>query len=240
MNNQNYNYGQPMQQGYPQGYGQPTPQGYPQQGMQQGYPQHGYPQGYQMRSPYPTGNKKVGIIAGILVAAVLFIATGLVGYMLKDMAAKSGRSSSTTINIFAGKNWLEATSNSYIVTESGNKFKYYKDKGVYDDYYYEGHYRFYMGEDAYRYVTEDLSSYGVTKNELDKVFARNDDYDKSNFVCLVLENEKCIVDGVDTYAGRSAVVTPYYGFYVKDGNDTVLDIANMNKAEYYYFIPEDK
>ncbi len=200
-------------------------------------------QGYQQRSPYPTGTKKVGLIAGILVAFGLFIVLGLVGYMLKDMTTKSagaGRASSTTINIFAEENWLETNSNSYIVTESGNKFKYYKDKGVYDDNYYEGHYKFYMGEDAYRYVTEDLSSYGVTKNELDGLFARNDDYDKSNFVCLVLENEKCIMDGEDIYAGRSAVVTPYYGFFLRNGNDAALDVANMNKAEYYYFIPEDK
>ena len=260
-NNPNYNsqmqgYGQPQgypQQGVPQGYGQP--QGYPQQGMPQGYPQqgalqnygqpqgypqqgmtqgYGQPQGYQQtRYPYPPAKKKTGLVAGIIIAAALLIITAAVVIVMKNR----GGSTSAKDDIFSGKNWAESHSNSYLVPESDGTFKYYKDKGVYDNYYYEGHYEFYKGDAAYKYVTEDLSQYGVTKEEIDQIIAMNEQYTKDNLVCLVLINEKCWIDGENTLEGQSAVVTPYYGCYIEGQG---LDVANMNAAEYYFFIPESK
>lgn len=37
-----------------------------------------------------------------------------------------------------------------------------------------------------------------------------------------------------------AVKTPYYGFYLKEGSEEALDIANMHTALYILFTPVDK
>ena len=133
-------------------------------------------------------------------------------------------------------NWSEQNDGSYLVFKSG-AFTYYKDKNDKDNYFYTGHYKFYTGQDALDYVTEDLSDYGITKEEMQGVFDRNEKYDLSNFVCLVLENEECIIDGENTL--DKTVVSPYYGFYLNDGVNKALDMANMNTGTYFYFVPED-
>ena len=261
-NNQSYNsqqgYGYPPKGGYPQGNMQP-PQGYPQQPYPQqqmppqGYPQQMYPpQGYPQRSTYQTPPKKrmTGLVIGLIIAAALFVILGAVGIILKtrdSRAAGNGGSGTGTgtvstdptikeTNIFEENDWMEIHSESLIVPETDGTFKYYRDRLNLDDYYYEGHYEFYMGEDAYKYVTEDLSKYGVTKEELDGLFARNEQYSKENMVCFVLHNETCIIDGEDTLNGQT-VITPYYGCCVTTDDGMALDVANMNAAEYYYFTP---
>ena len=140
--------------------------------------------------------------------------------------------------IFADNNWHESQADSYLVPGSGKTFKYYKEKAVADDYYYEGHYKIFAGKDAEKYLTEDLAAYGVTKEELKGLYSRNDKYDRSNLVCLVLENETCMIGGENTLS--ETVVTPYYGFYLTDKDKEVLDLANMNSASYYLFVREDR
>lgn len=227
MDNQNNNSGYiPPQQGYPQqGYGQP-----------QGYvpPQQGYMPVQPQRNMYPPRRKKSGLIIGLIIVAALILIMGAVYYVIKH-----GRSGFDK-DYFADKNWLETHSNSYLVTGEGNTFKYYKDKGVYDNYYYEGHYKLYLGDDAYKQITEDLSKYGVTADKLDGIFSKNNQYSKSNLVCLVIENETCWIDGYNMYEDSGTVVTPYYGFYIQDGGKPALDLVNMNSPQYYYFVPEDK
>ncbi len=238
-------YPQQAQQGYPQqpmqqGYPQQAPQGYPQQPMQQGYPQ-GAPQGYgqpfypqPQRTMYPQRKRKVGLVVGIILTAVLLMVVGTVAYMLINKKAKKAKNN----EIFTAQGWTEIHGDSYLVPEEDGTFRYYKYKDNLDDYYYEGHYDFYMGDDAYKYVTEDLSQYGVNKSELDTMFAMNEEYDKSNLVCFVLHNEKCIMDGVDTLEGQDAVDTPYYGCLLDDGEEKALDVANMNAIKYYYFVAD--
>ena len=219
------------QQGVPQGYGQ---QGYPQQGAPQGYPQQGVPQGYgQQGRPYGNPPRKFGLVAGIIMVVGVILVIGVVAILWK---AKGGNKPGGR-EYFIKNNWNEIHGNSYLVPESDGTFKYYKDKGVYDNYYYEGHYEYYSGEEAYRYVTENLSSYGVTKEELDQIIAMNPQYTKENLVCFVLYNEKCWIDGENTLEGQGTVTSPYYGCYIEGQG---LDVANMNMAEYYFFTPESK
>ena len=113
---------------------------------------------------------------------------------------------------------------------------YYKDKADTSDYYYEGPIEFYSGKEAYEFVTSnsEMIKYGVTKEELDDLFARNEEYSMDNFVCMVLHNEKCIVGGENTIT--DFVVTPYYGFYLTNGSDEIIQVVNMNSPEYYDFI----
>ena len=144
-----------------------------------------------------------------------------------------------TDDIFKNAKWVEQHSNSYLVPNSDGTFTYYKDKDVQDNYYYTGHYDLYTGQAAYDYVTSnpDMASYGVTAEEMDGVFAKNEIYDMKNFVCLVLHNEQQIIDGEN--AITESVDTPYFGFYRVEGTgEESLDIANMNVSEYYWFSKE--
>ena len=139
-------------------------------------------------------------------------------------------------NYFISNKWVEKNSNSYLVPEEGDTFKYYKDKADTSDYYYEGPVEFYSGKEAYEFVTanSEMIKYGVTKEELDGLFERNEEYSMDNFVCMVLHNEKCIIGGENTIT--DFVVTPYYGFYLTNGSDEILQVVNMNSPEYYDFV----
>ncbi len=244
---QGYVQGQPIPpQGYPQpgqiplqGYPQPgqvPPQGYAQPGQvpPQGYVQQGGYPGYQPQRPnYSAPRRKTGLIAGIIISAALLIILGGVAIMLKNRGGSAG----TDASKFYGQKWVETHEDSYLVPKADGTYRYYRSKDELNDYYYEGHYEFYMGDDAYKYVTEDLSKYGVTKEEIDNIIAMNDEYTKDNLICFVLHNEKKIIDGVDTMEGGT-VDTPYFGCLITEDGKQVLDVANMNAAEYYWFEAE--
>ena len=132
--------------------------------------------------------------------------------------------------------WIETNSESYLVFENKKEFKYYKDYDVLDDYYYEGTYKIYVGEDAVDYVVNDLSEYYVEEDELEDLFDRNDKYSEENFILIILNNDHCYIEGEDTPVDISS--SPYFGFFIEDDGHYVLDIANMNSANYYWFIPE--
>ncbi|MBQ8951757.1 MAG: hypothetical protein IJ065_11515 [Eubacterium sp.] len=240
---QGYVQGQPIP---PQGYlqpGQVPPQGYPQPGQvppqgyaqpPQGYVQQGGYPGYQPQRPnYPAPRRKTGLISGIIISAALLIILGGVAIMLKNRGGSAG----TDASKFYGQKWVETHEDSYLVPKADGTYRYYRSKDELNDYYYEGHYEFYMGDDAYKYVTEDLSKYGVTKEEIDNIIAMNDEYTKDNLVCFVLHNEKKVIDGEDTMNGGT-VDTPYFGCLITEDGKQVLDVANMNAAEYYWFEAE--
>ena len=106
-------------------------------------------------------------------------------------------------------------------------YNWYRDENVYDDNYYTGTYKYYIGEEAVDFITTDLSSYGVTRDELERIFEASESYNKENFIVLVLSKTGAYING--SYQ-TSVMDTPYYGFILKDG--TYLDIANMNTASY--------
>ena len=153
------------------------------------------------------------------------------------MLLNRGGAGGTDASIFYGKKWVETHEDSYLVPKADGTFRYYRDKNDTSNYYYEGHYEFYRGDDAYKYVTENLSQYGVTKSEIDQIIAMNDEYTKENLVCIMLHNEKKIIDGEDTMDGDT-VDTPYYGCLIEVDGKKVLDVANMNAATYYWFEAE--
>ena len=137
----------------------------------------------------------------------------------------------TSKDEISGYSFVDKSEKSLLDLKYNGDFKYYQSKDNLTNNYYEGTYDVYVGKDAVEYITTDLSKYGITKDELQDVFDRSSIYDESNFYCLVLNNERCIVDGVNTMTTPSS--TPYYGFYIE--NTKTLDIANMNTASYLYF-----
>ncbi len=135
--------------------------------------------------------------------------------------------------LLAGTCWI-AGDESYMVFEDEENYIWYQDRNVVDDNYVKGAYEFYMGKDAYLHLTDDLKSYGVTADELDRVLEANDDYDMDNLVCLTVHNDSFILDGEETLKG--IVDVSYFGFLLEDG--TYLDICNMNTGSYYGFTKE--
>jgi len=128
-------------------------------------------------------------------------------------------------------NWKSEKDGLLLTLNENNSFKYYRSFEDLTNNYYEGNYKFYMGEEAKAYITEELSSYNVTDEELEKIFEMNEKFDVSNFVCLILSNEKCMIDGANVLKEKNEA--PYMGFYFEE--EKYLDITNMNSVEKYIF-----
>lgn len=137
-------------------------------------------------------------------------------------------------SIITEYDWQGSEDSSLIVCETDGSFRYYQSADNLSDNYYEGTYEFYMGKDAVSYITTELSAYGVTEEELEGVFDRNEQYSESNFVIFVLNNEACIIDGENQV--ESPYQTPYFGFYLEEDGVPYLDIANMNSGNYHLFV----
>lgn len=162
---------------------------------------------------------------------ILFVAFTAVSFEGSKTEDKKGAYSSSIISDYS---WQASGDGSYIVCKTDGTFKYYRSADDLTDNYYSGTYEFYIGEDAVIYVTKTLSDYSVTEDELEDVFDRNEEYDESNFVCLVLNNEKCIIDGENQI--DSPYRTPYYGFCLEEDGTLCLDIANMNTGNYALYV----
>jgi hypothetical protein len=126
--------------------------------------------------------------------------------------------------------------NSYMVYENNEDFKYYESEDN-DGSYFEGTYDIYKGEEAVDYVTEDLDSFGVTADELQRIFDPNGDYDVKNFVCLVFHNEACYVDH-EIYPGKPSD-RPYYGWLIEKDSNLYLDIVDMKSGSSTLFVQKE-
>lgn len=193
-------------------------------------------------------------IAGIVISAIalLFLALYIVcavffmdefwedyGDDIKsELETRSTYADLNIKKIIKNENWVLERQGSYLVFESNSRFRYYETYGDDDSSYYEGTYEIYVGRDAIEYVSEDLEEYGVTEEEIEELLAADKDYCEENFVCIVLNNESCMVDGVNTL--DEEVVAPYIGNYLIDGDESGLDLTNMNQATHVFFVPEDQ
>ena len=132
---------------------------------------------------------------------------------------------------------LYIKNNSWIATD-GSEMKFgdgtmywYQTEGSYADNYYYGKYKFYIGREAINYITTELSSYGVTEEELNDLFERNEEYNVENFVVFDFIYDGIVLNGSTTVPNRPQV--PWYGFIYE--NNTKLYVANMNTGTYYSF-----
>ncbi len=137
-------------------------------------------------------------------------------------------------SLLASYNWQGTEDGSLLVFEEDGTFRYYQSVEDLTDYYFEGTYVFQTGKEAVTYLTSDLSEYGVTEEEITTIFENSDEYDESNFIVYVLNNEACIMDGENTV--DTPYQTPYMGFCIEHEGDLYLDIANMNSANYHLYI----
>ena len=130
--------------------------------------------------------------------------------------------------------WQASGDSSLIVCKTDGSFKYYQSSEDLTNYYYEGTYEFYMGKKAMTYITTELSEYAVTKDELEALIDRSEEYEESNFVVLVLNNEACMIDGENV--AETPYTTPYYGFCLEENGEPNLGLVNMNSGNYAIYV----
>ena len=121
-----------------------------------------------------------------------------------------------------------------IFTDS--RIDWYRDSPNHEDNFYSGNYKFYIGKEAINYITQNLSEYGVTEDEITSLIDRNDEYNEDNFVVFDIRYDKFVMNGAEQKIARPLV--PWYGFILDD--NTYLDVANMNTGTYYKFTKKVK
>ena len=171
---------------------------------------------------------------GAMLCAVALLLAGCGAAESQSSEALSGEAESEVSTIITDYSWQGSQDGSLLVCEKDGSFKYYRSADDLTDNYFEGTYEFNMGKDAVTYMTTTLGDYGVTEEELEDIFERNEEYDESNFVCLVLHNETCIMDGENQI--ETPYQTPYFGFCLENEDGLYLDIANMNSGNYYIYL----
>ncbi len=145
------------------------------------------------------------------------------------------------VNMIEKNNWITTGDNSYMVFDKKTKsFTYYQTYLDTSDNYYTGKYQIYAGEDAFDYITEDISELGVEKSEIRSMISMNEEYEMENLLCICLDYEELIVDGEKQ--DRDPWTVHYFGFYLTPEEDgetyNVLDVCNMEAASYVTFVLE--
>ncbi len=125
--------------------------------------------------------------------------------------------------------WI-ASDNSEIIFDK-DRFNWYLNQNDHTDNVQYGDYVFYVGDLAVEYITKDLKSFGVTNDELVKLFNSNEKYDKSNFVVFNIKLEGYTINGKTTTVNQDIY---WYGFLLNDNKN--LQVVNMTTATYYNFI----
>lgn len=137
-------------------------------------------------------------------------------------------------DILAGTSWIAAGDGSQLVFNTDKSYAWYRSKDETDDNYFAGTYEAYIGQAAMDYLTGELSEYGITPEEMQPYFDRNEEYGIDNFICFTVNNESFLINGEEQLSGNKE--NSYFGFLLLDG--TYLDIANMTTGTYYGFSKE--
>lgn len=136
--------------------------------------------------------------------------------------------STSSYDKISGYSYIEKSDNSLLELNSNGSFKYYKNKDVLNDYYYEGIYEVYTGTKLKNWLYN-----GDTLNETYKKTFDNLTEDQWNqMYMLALNNSKQIIDG------QNALEKPNTAYYVGtyDDSSKTLSVVNISSAEIYNFV----
>mgnify|MGYP006988846614 CR=1 FL=1 len=175
------------------------------------------------------------VIASIILCLMMFLLAGCT-FTLPHFNLSSDKENTVTSNTkidLADTEYFAPNDGSYLVLGKEGKddsFKWYKNKDDLNDNYYAGKYYLYTGTDAFKFVTSEISSYGVTEEELIRVLDGN--YDK--LVVLFVEYSDIFIDGNSEYDSFNNSIDKdhpksisYYGEIDENGN---LNLVNMLSA----------
>ena len=250
QNQSQQQYQQPQQNQHQQQYQQPQQNQQPFQNQQPPYQnttqnqqQYGYTNnyGYPYNYSQPQNMKKKGIstrgivaiIFGAFIGFILLIISTLVfwGIIEKNIESYSEYSDSSLDGAdnktagFYGKVFTFSDGSTLYFNYNGT-YLWYKDKNVTNDNYFEGTYVVDSGADASDKITNEFSSYGVTNEELERLYLMNEgsEFTQDNLICIVMTSQKRIINKVDVL--KEDDVVPYMGFY--DGES--YSLANMESG----------
>lgn len=127
-----------------------------------------------------------------------------------------------------------AGDSSYLILGSNstlNNFNWYQSQDNLTDNYYAGMYTAYFGDNAAKFITEDKSCYGVTKEELSRVSSG----DYSKLVVLYVNYSEIMIDGKSKLAEFNNSIDKdnpksitYYGEIDEKGNLSLVNMASAN------------
>lgn len=183
-------------------------------------------------------NDKKKIIIAVIISIILLLVFSifLIFLINKDKNNENG-STNNSENIEENEDKTIITNTSWTASDgselifSKDRIDWYRDPKDHSDNYYSGKYTFYKGKEAVKYITEELSEYGITKEELQGVFDRSKLYEEDLFVVFDIRYDKYVANGENQKITKSLV--PWYGFILD--NNTYLDVANMNTGSYLKF-----
>ena len=141
----------------------------------------------------------------------------------------TGCGAGTKKNFVKNTTWSGSDDSELIFKE--DRLDWYQSADEHNDNYYSGKYKLYTGKRAVKYITTDLEEYGITKDELQRVFDSRDEFSEKNFVVFDIRYDKFVLDGEEQEITRP--LAPWFGFILED--DTFLYVVNMNTASYYSF-----
>jgi hypothetical protein len=157
----------------------------------------------------------------------MFICIAL--FVISGCGAKEKTTVSKTDEI-SGYSW-KATDGSILYLEADGSFKWYLREKIRNDSYYIGTYSVYNGQEAVDYMSTELKEYNVTSEMQMDMIESVEDASLENYYCVVLNNDRCIVDGKNTL--REKTVVPYYGFYYAENE--FFDLVNLVTENYFQF-----
>ena len=138
------------------------------------------------------------------------------------------------IEIISETEWLEKNSGSCLIFEADDNFKYYQDYRDLTNNYYTGTYEIYFGYEAMDVIEQRYAQYGYTSDSLcDKVEGERGVSGVKDFMVLVIHNDGCWIDGVNTIDLKWDNV--YMGYY--DANKNTMDLEFLESGLNYKFIP---
>ena len=123
---------------------------------------------------------------------------------------------------------------SYLVLNEDKTFKWYKTKEDLKDNYYYGHYTVYRGENAIKYISEDLAIYDLTEKKQREYISGDTNISIDMYFSLNLYNEYAIVNGLKK---ELSSYTHFYG--TTDGNYQEYKMINMLNSNYGFFTLEE-
>jgi len=129
-------------------------------------------------------------------------------------------------------NWIETNDESYLTFGRKNSFKYYQSYLDTSDYYYTGKYELYFGNDAIDVVTKDYEEAGLTKDEIEEMYSRDE---LKKLVVLVLKNDGCWIGGENT---KDEEWTSVYIGVFEEGSKKEMYLINLGTATDFHFVPE--
>jgi len=140
------------------------------------------------------------------------------------------------IEMISETEWIEKYSGSCLIFEADDNFKYFRDYRDLTDYYYTGTYEIYFGYEAMDVIEDQYGQYGYTADDIcDKIDNERGLSGVKQFMVLIIHNDGCWINGVNTYDMKWDNV--YMGYY--DDYRQIMDLTYLEDDMNYTFVAWD-